>query len=181
MPKHIRSLLFFALCGLALAQTPVQITNPCLALSCYFATQSGTVASSGTSTLTIQQPANGFRQVTFIGAVIKCPGQSFNVDQAQNGTAATATAGSAVALVPFYGAGTSAPTASAIVYTASNVGAGTSVAPTLLYSSGAIASIDLSTRTMNVAGGAVNYSVKLTNTGSGSCTGTVAIYWAERQ
>jgi len=84
----------------AAAQTPVQNQNPCLQSACFFATQSGTVASSGATTLTIQQPATAARQVTFMGAVVQCPGQSFTIGQSQNGTAATATAGTAVALIP---------------------------------------------------------------------------------
>lgn len=181
MPKHIRYLLFWAATPL-LAQTPVVIPNPCLQLSCFFATQSATVANSAATTLTIQQPATGFRQVNLIGAVVQCPGQTFTVDQSQNGTAATATAGTAVALQPIatINGGATPVTASAKIFTASNVGGGTAVAPTLTYSSGAIASIDLSMRTMATAGTAVNYSITLTNTGSGSCTGTVSLYFGER-
>jgi hypothetical protein len=167
--------LLLATAATALAQAPVQNQNPCLQLSCFYATQSATVASNGTSTLTIQQPATGFHAVSLIGAVVTCAGQTFSVDQSQNGTAASATAGSAVALVPTTAA------ASALVFTASNVGSGTAVAPTLPYTSGSIATINLINRTMNVAGTAINYSVKLTNTGGSSCTGTVSIYWMEQQ
>jgi hypothetical protein len=174
------SIFLFAV--LAFAQTPIQIANPCDQQQCFFATQSATVAASGVTTLTVQQPANGARQVTFTAAIIQCPGQSFTVGQAQNGTGATATAGTATALLPIHtiNAGSTAVTAAARVFTASNVGAGTAVAPALVYASGSFAVIDLSQRNVGLSGIGNNYSVSLTNTGAASCTGSIAIYWAEK-
>jgi hypothetical protein len=183
MLKHFCWLLFLAAAPL-FAQTPVQNQNPCLQQACFFATQSGTVASSGATTLTIQQPATAARQVTFMGAVVQCPGQSFTIGQSQNGTAATATAGTAVALIPIatINAGTTPVTAKALVFTASNVGGGTAVAPALTYASGSNPPvIDLSQRTMGTPNpGPLSYSVTLTNTGAGNCTGSIGIYWAEK-
>lgn len=174
--RQIRRTLFwcFVLTIPVFTQVPTQNINPCLQQACFFATQSASVSASGTTTLTIQQPATGGRQVIFNAAVVQCPGQTFTVDQSQNGTAASATAGTAVALIP------TTATAAAKVWTASNAGSGTAVAPTLSFTSGAIAAIDLSQRTTGLSGTTVNYNVKLTNTGSGSCTGSIAIYWAER-
>lgn len=166
----------------AFAQAPVQIVNPCLQQACFFATQSATVTMGSSTTLTVQQPAAGIRQVSFLAAIVQCPGQAFTVSQAQNGTAATATAGTAVALVPIQvtGGGT-AVSAAAKVFTASNVGGGTATAPVLSYSSGQPpVVVDLLQRTMGVTSPVSNYSVTLTNGGSGSCTGTVSIYWGEK-
>ena len=168
----------------ASAQTPVQNVNPCLQQQCFFAAQSATVSASGSTTLTIQQPATGARQVTFIAAVVQCPGENFTIGQSQNGTAATATAGTAAPLMPIatINGGTTPVTAGALVFTASNVGGGTAVAPTLTYTSGNPPTvIDLSQRTMGQPNPApVNYNVTLTNTGGSSCTGSIGIYWSEK-
>jgi hypothetical protein len=67
------------------------------------------------------------------------------------------------------------------VFTSSNVGAGTSISPTQTYSSGAAPVLDLSRLTMGIPNpGPLNYSITLTNTGSGSCTGSIGIYWSEK-
>lgn len=176
--------LVFLIAATALAQTPVQISNPCLQQQCFFATQSATVGASAAATLTIQQPTTGSRQVTFIAAVVQCPGQSFTIGQSQNGTAATATAGTAVPLMPIatINGGTTPVTAAALVFTASNAGGGTAVAPALTYTSGNPPTvIDLSQRTMGTPNPVpVNYNITLTNTGGSSCTGSIAIYWSEK-
>lgn len=163
------------------AQTP----SICLQQQCYVAMQSGTLTPSSSATLTVQQPVSGGRVLTFIGAVAQCPGQTFTVDQAQNGTAATATPLTPVPLIPFRtdpngnparpAAASTASAASA--FTNSNVGSGTAISSTLAYPSGYIAPIDLSMRVMSAASN--NLSVKVTNTGAGSCTHTIAIYFAE--
>lgn len=172
MRKRFWLIMFLA--AVCSAQQQVQKANPCIQQGCFFATSSASVAAAGTTTLTIQQPTTSGRQVTYFSAIVQCPGQSFSVDQSENGTAASATAGTAVALIP------TTATARANVFTASNVGAGTATAPTLTYASGAIAVIDLSQRTTGLSGNTNNYSIKLTNTGSASCTGTVSIYWMEK-
>lgn len=181
MLKHFYALLFsFAL----FAQTPVQNANPCIQQQCFWATQSATVASSGSIVLTIQQPAAGARQVSFWQAIVQCPGQSFTIGQAQNGTAATATAGSASALIPiqYINNGTTPVSVAAKIFTSSNVGGGTAVSPVQTYSSGTVPVLDLSQRTMGIppSGTSFNYSITLTNTGTGNCTGTIGIYWAEK-
>lgn len=158
------------------AQVPTQIINPCLQQACFFATVSGTVNSAGTSKLTIQQPATGGKQVIYNYAVVQCPGQTFSIDQSQNGTGATTTAGTAIALIP-----NSTATAAAKVFTASNVGGGTAAGPTLTFTAGGPQIVDLSQRSTGLSGITNNFTVTLTNTGAGSCTGAVSIYWAEKQ
>jgi hypothetical protein len=174
----------FSLAIPLLSQTPVQNANPCIQAACFFATQSATVASSGAITLTIQQPVQGARQVSFWQAIVQCPGQSFTINQTQNGAAATATAGTATALLPiqYINAGTTPVTAKALVFTSSNVGSGTIVSPLQTYSSGAVPILDLSQRTMGAPNPAApfNYNITLTNTGLSSCTGTIGIYWNEK-
>lgn len=172
MRKLLALAVFFPLC--LFGQLPVSNANPCLQQGCYFATVTGTIASSGTSVLTIQQPATGGRQVTLIAAVVQCAGQAFTVDQAQNGTAATTTAGTIVKLIP------TTATAAAKIFTASNVGGGTAVAPTLTYTSGDPRVIDLSQRTTGLSGTANNYTITVTNSGAASCTGGIGLYWSEK-
>ncbi len=167
-----------ALCLLALsshtaAQQPVQIVNPCFQQACFHAYTAPTVAASAATVFTIQEPATGPKQVQFLVAVIQCPGQSFTVDQAQNGTVATATAGSAIALQPSAG-----KTAKAQVWTASNVGTGAVTAAQLTFSGGPV-TLDMSQRSMGTVNH--NYSITLTNTGTGSCTGSIDVYWSELQ
>ena len=180
MLKHIRCFLFFAALPI-MAQTPVQERSICVSQACFYATTSLTLASSAATTLTIQQPATGARQVTFNAAIVQCGGQTFTVDQAQNGAGATTTAGTAVALLPVqYSSAGPAITAAAKVFTASNVGGGTAVAPTLSFGAGDPRVIDLSQRTVGLSGITNNYSITLTNTGGSSCTGTISIYWSEK-
>lgn len=165
------------------AQTPVATPSPCIQQACYFATTALSLGSSAATTLTVQEPATTpARQVQFTSAVVQCSGQAFSVDQSQNGTGASATAGTAVPLIPIAttlaGGGTVAATAK--VFTASNVGAGTATAPTLSYTAGDPRVIDLSPRTMGGAGITNNYSVKVTNNGGSSCNAVIAIYWWEK-
>lgn len=159
------------------AQQQVQIANPCWTEQyCYFQQQTGTIAANGTATITIQQPLTGAHQITLIAAVVQCPGQSFTVSQAQNGTGATATPAVPVPLWP------TVKTATASIFTASNVGAGTATAPVFTYPAGiSPQAIDLTMRTMGLSGIGNNYTVKLTNTGTASCAnGGVALYWREK-
>src|ERR1019366_6631991 len=84
-----------------------------------YSVTTGDVALSGAGTkLTIQQPASHAAQVNLESAVIYCS-VACDVTQSQNGTAATSTAGTANALLPFDAA------ALATVWLASNVGSGT--------------------------------------------------------
>ena len=180
--KHLWLLLFGSL---LFAQTPVQIANPCFQQACFHAYTAPTLTSSSSTTLTIQEPTAtssgpggqvpaGVKQVNFLVAVVNCSGQPFTITQAENGAAATATAGTALALDPG-----SSKTAAAKVWTASNVGTGTATAAPLSYTIGDPRTIDLTQRSMGVA--SHNYSITLTNNGSSSCTGSIDIYWSEQQ
>lgn len=172
--KHFCLILFLAVAALTEAQTPVQIVNPCFQNACFHFATSLSLASSASTTVTIQEPLVGTRQAQFNVAVVQCPGQAFSVAQAENGTAATATSGTPIAILP-----TPLATKSGLVpYTASNVGAGTSLGATLVYVVGNAQVIDLSQFSMSAA--SANYSLTLLNAGAGSCTGTVDIYWYER-
>lgn len=169
--KHLRLVLFLLTGGLT-AQQQVQIVNPCIQFACFHAYVSASLASSASTTLTIQEPATGMRQVQFLTAVTQCATQAYTITQAQSGTAATATAGTAIALIP------TTATAAAKIFTASNVGGGTVTAAPIILAAGP-QSVDLSQRTMSAA--AANYSVTLTNNGGSSCTGAMDIYWYEKQ
>lgn len=169
--KHLRVLLFIFAIDLT-AQQQVQLLNPCLQWACYHAYVSASLASSAATTLTIQEPATGMKQVVFLTAVTQCATQAYTVTQAQSGTAATTTAGTAIPLIP------TTATAAAKVFTASNVGVGAVTAAPLILAAGPQA-VDLSQRTMATA--AANYSITLTNNGASSCTGATDIYWYEKQ
>lgn len=179
MPKHLLLLLFF-IANVVRAQQPVQTTNPCVQQQCFVATQTSSITGSASTTITIQQPATGARQVVLSTAVIQCQGQAFTVTQAQNGTAATATAGSAVPILPIstVNGGTTPVTAAAKIFTASNVGTGTATAVPYAYGSGSISVIDLSRITIGAT--TSNYSVTVTNNGGSSCTESIALYWSEK-
>lgn len=130
------------------------------------------LSSAGTA-LTIQQPATNGKQVYFEAAVVYCS-VSCSVTQAQNGAAATATAGTANPLMP-YGASTAA---AATVWTASNVGSGTAAGGITHLSAGQTLTFDLSKISMGVnAGASANYTVSV-----GSITGTanITMIWGEK-
>lgn len=174
--KHLLLLAF----PLALAaQVPTQSINPCFQQACFFVTASATVSSSSTMTLTVQQPATGAKQVNFMAAVATCD-QNFTLDQSQNGTAATATPATPIALLPRQQTqGGTNVSATATAFSASNVGGGTATAQTFPYAAASIAVIDLSMRSMGATGTGTNYSLKLTNTSGSSCSGAISIYWSE--
>lgn len=146
----------------------------------FHAPVSATVTSSSSTTLTIQQPASGAKQVTFIAAIVQCPGQSFSVAQAYNGAGATTTAFLATPMMTTSPAQAHASLANA--FSASNVGSGTTLSSLLTYTSGAIAVIDLTNPGASMTGNGItkNYSITLTNTGMSSCTATLDVIWSER-
>lgn len=137
-----------------------------------FSATTGDVSLSAASTaLTIQQPASNAKQVALETAVVYCS-VACNITQAQNGAAATANAGTAVSSLP----GSSAA-AVANVFTASNVGAGTTIPPVLHLAGGATVTLDLSSLTMGNTGSATNYTI---STSSITGTANITIYWRER-
>lgn len=157
-------IIALAFCGLASAQF-----LPLVASSRYSATTGDVSLSGSATTLTIQQPATGAKQVALETATVYCS-VACNVTQAQNGAAATATAAT---LTPITSTG-QAPSATA--WTASNVGSGTAVGPILHLAAGATVVIDLSRVTMGTGGTGTNYSVTVS-----SITGTANITILENE
>ena len=129
----------------------------CSAQTTRFSTDTGTVALAGAgATFTIQQPSTGERSVTLETATVYCS-VACVVTQSQNGTAATATAAVPKGLAPF-----GWKKAAATVWTASNVGAGTAVGPTLNIPAGGTVVLDLSKIQLNT-GTASNYSITISS------------------
>ena len=132
-------------------------------------TGDASLVAAGT-TFTIQQPAANAKLVTLETAVVYCS-IACNVTQAQNGSAATATAGTANSIMPL------GPAAVATVWTGSNVGAGTATAGILHLAAGQFWTLDLSKVVMGNSGSGTNYSITVS-----SITGTanITLYWNER-
>jgi len=151
--------LFFSLAFLASAQT-----------SNYSATTGDVSLSAAATAFTIQQPASNARQVQLQSALVFCS-VSCNVTQSQDGTAATSTAGTANPLLP-----TTRP-ATATVWTASNVGAGTAAGGILHLAAAQWVVIDLSQISLGTGGTGTNYTVAIS-----SITGTanITLFWSER-
>lgn len=145
---------------------------PAMAQVARYSATTGDVSFSGGTKLTIQQPAANAKQVQFETAVVYCS-VACDVSQAQNGTAATATPGTAVPIQP---TPASAP-AVATVWTASNVGGGTAVGGVFHLPALAYLVLDLSKVSLGNGGTANNYTIAIA-TASG--TGNMTIYWSER-
>lgn len=162
--KHLPALLALIICALFLS------TIPALAQSRYVATTGDVSLSGATTAFTIQQPAANGAQVQLITAVIYCS-VACDITQAQNGTAATATTGTATAIMPI------GPAARATVWTASNVGGGTSIGGLLHLSAGERITLDLSSISLGNGGTGTNYTIAVS-----SITGTanIALFWSER-
>lgn len=137
-----------------------------------------TLMANGSTVLTIQQPASGAKQVTFVAAILQCPGQPFSVIQLYNGTGATTTSFAPTPMM------TTSPNVTPVTtaFSASNVGAGTSLSNTLYYTTSAIAVIDLTNPGATMSGNGItkNYSVTVTNVGSGPCVAALDVIWSER-
>lgn len=135
----------------------------------YVAYQKSTLSSAATA-LTVQQPASASKTVTFRAAVIICDSTAkcdFTLER--DGTAATATAGTAVGL-------TSVTNASkATVFTASNAGAGALAIPYTI-PAGGVLPIELSRMRLFGDGTAKNVTLRVA-----SMTGTITlqIYFSE--
>lgn len=116
---------------------------------------SGTTGDITTTSLTatIQQPATAAKAVALESAVIYCA-NACTITQAQNGTGATTTAVSLVALTNTSG------TIKTTFFKSSNVGAGTAVAGTYRLAAGQTMVLDLSRISLpNTSAITVNYSV----------------------
>ena len=131
------------------------------------------LSSSGMSA-TVQQPASGAQNIEMVVAVVYCS-VACTVTQSALGTAATATAGTIVPIIP----GTAAPTAT--FWTASNVGAGTaqggafhlSAASTQLFCLNASCGAAATVRVPTTGGTASNYTVTVSSI---SGTANITIY-----
>lgn len=122
---------------------------------------------TGSTKLSVQQPASNARQVRFRQAWFYCAADQA-VTLSWNGAAATATAGTAVKIPPTLN------TAAANVFTASNVGAGSTTGPVYHVPAGATFGIDLSVFAFGTTGTGTN----LNFSPDGSCTMNVA--WTEQ-
>jgi hypothetical protein len=107
-----RALLMVAMTAALSGQTAPTATTR------LYGSYSEATPSGAAVVVTIQQPSTGARQVQFEGAVVYCSVACVPSLEI-NGTAATATAGTVIKL------DTRAPTATAAVFTGSDVGAGT--------------------------------------------------------
>jgi len=137
----------------------------------YSATTGDVSLSSAGTSFTIQQPATNGKNVKLSSALVYCS-VACDITQAQNGTAATATAGTATAILP---GGLFTP-ATATVWTASNVGSGTAVGGTIHQTSQQYIPIDLSKISMGNTGKNTNYTITIS-----SITGTanITLFWTE--
>lgn len=131
------------------------------------------VLSGGGTTFTVQQAATGSKKIQLETVTVYCS-VACEVSQAENGTAATSTAGTVTCIQPC------GPSATATTWTASNVGTGTAVgmAPLPIPATGVVV-LDLSKVSFaKTTTSATNYSVSIN-----SITGTVIItyIWSEQQ
>lgn len=140
-------------------------------INSYSATTGDVVLSGAGTAFTIQQPATNAKQVQLVAAVIYCS-VSCSVQQSQNGTAATATAGTITGTLPL-----STVPSSATAWTASNAGGGTGVGPIYHLAATQTITLTLAGMTMGNTGTGTNYTITIS-----SITGTanVAIFWSER-
>lgn len=142
------------------AQSPV--------LSGYTANKSTT---GTTEKITIQQPASGSRRVRLVSAFVYCS-VGCDIDQSRNGTAATSTTLATSKLNP-----SDAGASSATAWSASNVGAGTTIAPTITISPGVNQPIDLQGLYLIGDGSGNNYTIAITAGTSGTIR--VSVKWYE--
>lgn len=127
-----------------------------------------TTPSGASAACTVQQPASGAKTIQFIDAFVYTV-TATDITVARDGTAATATAGTANKL----NSTTAAATVS--VYTASNVGAGTTLSTVPLAAAGSTV-LDLEEIQMIGNGTAKNLTIK---TGTTSARVVVVIRWRE--
>lgn len=148
-------------------------TLPTFAQSMRWTGTTGEVAVNTTTyTVTIQQPASGAKAVTLESATVNCT-VACKVTFAQNGTAASATAGTLTPSTPTSG------TPATKLWIASNVGTGTTVPGTVYVPGGTQITIDLSKITLPATSStAVNFSILITT--AATCTANLAIFGSER-
>lgn len=137
----------------------------------FSATTGDTVLAGAGTKFTIQALSTGKKLVTLEAAVIYCS-VACDVSQIQNGTAATATAGTVLPIQPV------GPTGTATVWTASNVGSGSNVGGVLHALASIPVVLDLSKISFSkTSSSATNYTIVVA-----PITGTanIALYWSEQ-
>jgi len=155
----MKTLILLVCCAAAFAQSPR-----------YVATTGDVVLSGAATALTIQQPATSSKALQLQSAVVYCS-VACTIRQAQNGTGATATAGTVLKISP------NTTASAATVWTASNVGAGTATSPDLHLTAAGTMVLDLSKVILpRGAGIGTNYTVSIA-----AITGTanIAFFWSE--
>lgn len=169
--------IVFRLCAVVCALAIPLTAQPPSFSPRYCATSGAVVLAGAGTTFTVQQPATSVKTIVLDSALVYTSVAS-SFTQSVNGTAASATAGT-VAQIP---GNTPTITATATAWTASNVGAGTSIAGTFYtYAGGPGVSLDLTNGgynlTLKPTGTASNYSITIA-----SMTGTaqITMCWREQ-
>lgn len=122
------------------------------------------VAAGTTATIQAATIAAQGEQIALQNALVSCT-VACTITQSQNGTAASATAGTIVSLIPAPGRGFTTT-----FWTASNVGAGTAVGGAIKLTAAGSVVIDLSKIQLGTQGSTTNYSITIS-----SITGTANI------
>lgn len=128
-----------------------------------------TSLSGAAEKVTIQQPSSAARNVRFKSASVYCS-VACTVTMSRDGTAATTTAGTVVALSADY------RTAKATVFHTSNVGAGTTLFSQVI-AAGSTFVFDLNGIELDQSNTARNFTIA---TDSITGTATIAVKWEER-
>lgn len=139
------------------------------ALNTYTATCTLTLSSSAAA-CTIQQPASNARNVQLVSAYVYSTA-AITITQERNGTAATATGVTETAVNPDI-----SDTNTANVFTASDVGSGTTIATAIPIAASSSQTLDLSDIQLRGSGTSKNYTIR---TSSATATVTVIIKWRE--
>ena len=126
--------------------------------------------SASTKACTIQQPASGSKTVQLVSVYVYSSA-AITVAQERDGTAATATAGTAGAVNP-----TTQAAATAKIWTDSDVGSGTVIPGTIAIPASSAIMLDLEDVQLNGDGTAKNYTVR---TSTGTATVTIILKWRE--
>lgn len=136
-----------------------------------FSTSTGVVALVGAgATATLQRGAATYNKITLESATVFCS-VACTITQSQNGTAATATAGTVQGINP-----TAFATPSATFWTASNVGSGTSVGSPITCTAACTIELDLSEVVIPMNSTGYNYSITIS-----SITGNYSIGFVHRE
>jgi len=131
----------------------------------YFTATTGDVSlSSAGTTATIQAAATNPEQTQLLQALVYCS-VACSITQAQNGAAATATAGTITAIIP-----TQNIPFNTTFWTASNVGSGTAIGGIVHLTAAGSVLLDLTNVKLGAGGTSNNYSITI-----GAITGTANI------